>query len=429
MSDSKKTYGRLVIVAIFLCTMVNYLDRVNISVTAPMMSKEYGWDTTRLGIVFSSFFWGYFLLQLPGGWLADRYGGRRILFGSSLLWAVFTFLTAFPSNLLGLSAVRAGLGAAEAPNFPALTPFIARHLPKHLVSRILGFNFSAIALGPFVGTPFAAFCVIHWGWRSVFYTFAGMSLIWAVLWIWVTNRAGMTDATGAEAEPDAAAGTGQAIFEKPFSKLEVWGSSVAWYCTSYVFYFFVLWLPTYFMKVRGMSAAEMAGFATVPWLVLFITMNVAGYFVDIVKQRSKHSIFWRRMIFAGGFAWSAVFLFPLQHATTSTEAVALICIAFLGLGWTWPVAFALPIEYAPAKAGVVTGFMNSWGQIAGISAPIITGAVIAGGTWGMAFFITAAVSLLGTVLVAGTSHYSTGAPPSDAVRPLHGAATVGSKHA
>src|ERR1039458_8693831 len=107
MSESRNRYSWIVVLAIFLGTMINYLDRVNISVTAPIMSTEYGWNTANLGIIFSSFFWGYFLLQLPGGWLADRYGGGRLLFGSSLLWTIFTFLTAFPSNLIVLSGVRA----------------------------------------------------------------------------------------------------------------------------------------------------------------------------------------------------------------------------------------------------------------------------------------------------------------------------------
>jgi len=410
ISEARKKYTWTVVLAIFLCTMVNYLDRVNISVTAPVMSKEYGWDTTSLGLIFSSFFWGYFLLQLPGGWLSDKFGGGRLLFGSSLLWAVFTFLTAIPSNLIVLSGVRAALGAGEAVNFPAQTAFIGRHLPKRMVSRIMGFNFSAIALGPFIGTPLSVYFMTNWGWRSVFYAMGAMSLAWALFWFWLTRWAGMTDETVTSVNQGEAmqARASEAIFEKPLTKVEVWGSSMSWYCCSYVFYFFAFWLPTYFVKARGMSVEQMAGFATIPWLVLFFTMNVAGHVVDIIKQKSAHSIFWRRMIFAAGFAWAAVFIFPLQHATTGGGAVLLICVAFMGLGWSWPVAFALPIEYAPAKAGVVTGFMNAWGQVAGITAPLITGAVIAGGNWEWAFIITAFISIMGTALVAGTSHYSTG---------------------
>jgi len=410
VNTSKRAASWLIVFMLFMGALVNYIDRVNISVTAPMMIKEYGWDTASLGIVFSSFFWGYFLLQIPAGWLADKYGGRRILFGSSILWAALTFLTAFPGNIFGLTAVRAMLGASEASNNPAQASFIGRHLPRALVGRIQGFTHSAISLGPLIATPLAVYCITQWGWRSVYYVFAGLSLLWALAWFWTTKATGMTDDAVAErgAKELAEARTKDGIFENPLSRAEVWGSSMAWFNNSYVFYFFLFWLPTYFVKARGMSVQEMAGLATIPWLVLFCTMNFGGWVVDVIKRKSKHSIFWRRMVFAGGFVWSAIFIYPLQSVETSGQAVVLISLAFLGLGWTWPVASALPIEYAPRKAGLITGFMNSWGQVAGIVAPIITGAVIAGGKWDKAFLVAAVISLLGALLVAIPSRYSTG---------------------
>ncbi len=407
-----------IIFAIFLCTVINYIDRVNISIAAPDMIKEYGWSTTSLGIVFSSFFWGYFLLQMPMGWLADKYGGRKILFGSSVSWAVFTLFSAFPSNITVLSAVRAALGAGEAANFPAQASFIGKYLPKHLFSRIQGFNLSAMPVGGLVATPIAVYAMTTWGWRSVFYIFAGLSLLWGVWWMWLTKRAGMTD----EAPPVAEAGTlqpassqdaaSEGIFEHPMKQLEVWGSSLVWYSGAYIFYFFLMWLPTYFVKARGLSNAEMAQVVTITWAVLFVMMNVAGYLVDIVRKKSKHNIFWRRMILAGALVWASIFIFLLQYAQTSKEAVILICIAFVGLSFQWPVAFALPIDYAPKKSGVITAFMNVWGQVAGILAPLITGYVITGGQWDKAFLVTAVFALLGAILVAFTSRYSTGVKPA-----------------
>ena len=424
MMPGRKLGAYAAVLVLFLGALVNYIDRVNISVTAPMMVKEFGWTTASLGIVFSSFFWGYTLLQIPAGWLADRYGGRRILFGSSLLWALTTFLTAFPANLMTLTAVRAALGATEASNNPAQAAFIARHLPRALVGRVQGFTHSAISMGPFLATPLAVLCITNWGWRSVYFVFAGISLLWAAAWFLTTKLTGMTDklpaALGAQ-EARESAKRDQGIFARPLHSIEVWGSSVAWFNNSYVFYFFLMWLPTYLVKARGMSVEEMAGFATIPWLVLFCTMNFGGWVVDVIKRKSTHSIFWRRMVYAGGFVWCGIFILPLQNVTTSGQAVLLICLAFLGLGWTWPSACALPIEYAPRKSGLVTGFMNSWGQVAGILAPIITGWVIADGRWGKAFLVAAIVSLSGALLVALPSRYSTGAtgraapPPGGAV--------------
>lgn len=416
----KKTPVRLavLVVVIFLCTLVNYIDRVNISLAAPAMIEEYGWDSTSLGLVFSSFFWGYLLLQMPSGWLADRFGGRRVMFGSILLWGAFTLLTTAPKSILGLSVVRAGLGAAEAPNMPALTALIGRHLPRRIMSRVLGFNFSAIALGPLVATPLAVLVMVEWGWRAVFYASAALTLLLAGLWWWATWLAGVTDEAeargqgeetpGDEAPRDEAA----ALTERPFRSPEVWGFSVAWFSTSYVFYFFMFWLPTWLVQAKGMALEAMAGLAVIPWLVLFVMMNVAGFLIDILKRRSRHALFWRRMIYAGAFVWCAAFLWPLQQVQSPATAVALISLAFVGLSFTWPVAYSLPIEYAPRKAGVITAFLNSWGQVAGILAPLVTGAVVAGGAWDRAFLVTTGVAAGGALLVGLTSRYSTGARPA-----------------
>jgi ACS family glucarate transporter-like MFS transporter len=412
-NDKAKPYG-WIIFAIFLCTVVNYVDRVNISIAAPEMIKEYGWSTAKLGVVFSSFFWGYLILQLPMGWLADKYGGRRILFGSAVSWAVFTLMTAFPSSILGLSTVRAALGAGEAANFPAQASFIGRFLPKRLVSRIQAFNLSAMTVGALAATPLAVYAMTHWGWRSVFYLFAGLSLLWGVWWMWLTTRAGMTDDAHIESasdKPQAADVEREAIFENPLRRLEVWGSSLVWYSGAYVFYFFLMWLPTYFVKARGLSPREMASVVTITWSVLFVMMNVAGYLVGLVRQRCVHNIFWRRMILVGALVWASVCIYFLQYATTSREAVVLICVGFVGLAFQWPVAWALPIEYAPKKSGIITAFMNIWGQVAGIVAPLITGYVIIGGNWSKAFLVTAMFALMGAILVGVTSRYSTGVKP------------------
>jgi ACS family glucarate transporter-like MFS transporter len=412
-SKSPVRLGVLVVV-IFLCTLVSYIDRVNISVTAPQMIEEYGWDTKSLGVVFSSFFWGYLLLQIPSGWLADKYGGRRIMFGSTLLWAVFTFLTTLPASILGMSAVRAALGAAEAPNMPALTSLIGKHLPRRFLSRILAFNFSAIALGPLVATPLAVFFMVNYGWRSVFYASAALTLALALVWWWVTKWAGVTDAPPADAPTAEAAAVPPPLVDKPFRSLEVWGFSLAWFNNAYVFYFIMFWLPIYLTKAKGFTLQEMAGLAVIPWLVLFVMMNVAGYFIDMIKRRSRHSLFWRRMIFAAAFVWCAAFLFPLQYVQTGEQAVTLISIAFVGLAWNWPIAYSLPIEYSAEKAGIITGLLNSWGQVAGILAPIITGIVVADGDWSRAFLVAAVITLAGALVVGLTSRYSTGVSPKEA---------------
>ncbi|MCF8565155.1 MFS transporter [Alicyclobacillus tolerans] len=399
-----------IVFVIFLGTMMNYMDRVNISLTGPAILKEFGWTTATLGVLLSSFFWGYFLLQIPGGWLADKFGGRRVMIVSGFWWAVFTALTAIPRSQGLLMGIRAGLGAGEAVNFPAGTSIFARWLPPKVVARVQGLNLSATALGPLFATPLAVFLITTWGWRSVFYVFAVFSAIWAFAWWGVTKRAGLKDIPDKQlpvAEDQAQLAPPKDFLEKPLSSLEVWGSSIAWFSNSYVFYFLITFLPTYFVKAQHVSVQSLDILGTVPWLVLFIMMNVAGWIADYVGRVSSHSIFWRRMMYAGAFVWAGVFMFLAKGATSGTSAVILISLAVAGLAFTWPVAWALPVIYSHSKAGILSGFMNAWGQVAGILAPIITGVVASTGNWSLAFIWVAVFSLLGAVVVAGTTRRST----------------------
>jgi hypothetical protein len=202
--------------------------------------------------------------------------------------------------------------------------------------------------------------------------------------------------------------SGLAIFENPFREIEVWGFSISWFANAYVFSFIVMWLPMYLVKGRGMSVADMAIFGSVPWAFLFVMMNVAGYIVDWVKNSTKHNIFWRRMIYACGYLVCAAFTLMMQTVETSQMAVIYICGSFAGLAFTWPVSFALPIEYAGSKAGITTGFMQTWGVSAGIISPLITGAVAQRGDWGQAFWWAAVFAIAGVVVVLATSRYNTG---------------------
>jgi ACS family glucarate transporter-like MFS transporter len=395
-----------IVLMIFLGTMLNYMDRVNISVAAPGMMKEFGWDAAVLGVVLSSFFWGYFLLQIPAGWLADKFGGRRLMTIAGYLWSIFTVLTPFSRSTGLLAAVRAALGAGEALNLPAVTSLIARWLPPKATARMQGLSLSATALGALIATPLSVFFITHWGWQSVFYFFAAITLIWTVLWQVVTKRAGLPDvpekeasSTGVEAQPD--------FIEKPLRSVEVWGSSVAWFSNSYIYYFLLTFLPTYFVKAQHVSIEGLALLGTIPWAVLFIMMNVAGWISDRIAQHSKHSIFWRRMMYAGAYIWAASFMLVAKGATNGNSAVLFISIAVFGLSFTWPNAWSLPVVYSRSKAGLLSGFMNAWGQVAGILAPLITGYAAAAGHWDTAFVWVAAFAFLGAALILATSKWST----------------------
>jgi MFS family permease len=150
-----------------------------------------------------------------------------------------------------------------------------------------------------------------------------------------------------------------------------------------------------------------------------------GYIVDLIKTKTKHHIFWRRILFSVALAWSAVFVLLMQTASTPIMAVIYLCVAFVALGSSWPICWVLPIEYGGPKAGLVGGLMNSWGQLAGILTPLITGYLVSGGEWERAFWFAAAAAFVGAIVLAGTSNYNTGVKESDAASALPDHVSVG----
>ena len=145
------------VIFFFLSNLICYMDRVNISVTAPVIMKEFGWNEAALGVILSSFFWGYTLLQIPGGWLADRFGGKRILSMGVLWWSLFTMLTPLARSVGGMTAMRALMGIGEGVNFPSVQSMTAKWIPAGERSRVSGFTLSGVSVGNIIAFPLAAF--------------------------------------------------------------------------------------------------------------------------------------------------------------------------------------------------------------------------------------------------------------------------------
>jgi nitrate/nitrite transporter NarK len=157
-----------------------------------------------------------------------------------------------------------------------------------------------------------------------------------------------------------------------------------------------------------MSIEDMAIFGTLPWAFLLVTCLAWGVIADVIKAKIKHHVFWRRIVFSVALVWSGIFILLMPTASTSIEAVIYLCIAFIGFGSGWAICWALPIEYAGAQAGLVSGFMNCWGQLAGILVPLIIGYLVSDGHWDHAFWFTAGMTFVGAIVLAGTSRYNTG---------------------
>src|ERR1700693_4343298 len=173
------------VVLLLLCLMylITYLDRVSLANTATVIMKEYGFSKATMGVIFSAFIWAYALFQVPGGWLGDRFGPRRVLSSIMAYRTVIAILTTMVTGFYSLWGIRFLLGVGEAGAFLTATRAMQMGYPRDERAFVQGISHAASRFGAAIGPPIAVGIMIHYGWLSVFYVIGVLSLIWAVLYL------------------------------------------------------------------------------------------------------------------------------------------------------------------------------------------------------------------------------------------------------
>lgn len=234
---------------VFLC-FVSFVicncDRINISVAILPMAKYYGWSQTTVGIIQSAFFWGYVLTQIPGGYLADKYGGKQVLAAGVVVWSAMTLLTpiAASTNIGVLLLTRALLGVGEGVAMPAMNNMISKWVPETERSRSLSLTYSGMYLGSVVGLLLCPAFIVAFGWQSVFYIFGGLGFFWWAVWQFWTKSTPEQSTTMSEREREyinASISTGSSKSHLPtsvpwkllFSKKATWAIIVAHFCATW----------------------------------------------------------------------------------------------------------------------------------------------------------------------------------------------------
>ncbi len=395
-----------IILFFFTCTLILYIDRVSISVVAPVLMKEFGWDEAMMGTILSAFFVGYLFTQLPGGLIADRFGGKGILGFAVLWWSALTFITPFARTVPLMIAARIGLGIGEGVTPPALYSMTARWIPAGERSRVIAFNLTGVYLGLMIAFPVAVWLMTTWGWPWVFYTFGLLGIVWAVLWYFLVTSRPEDHPTISPAElvyiqqdrpqADPVETVPWRLF---FSSSAFWALLVGQFCALWTWYMFLTWMPIYLVNVWGFSLQEMGLYLMLPYLVMLIIANTAGWIADGLIHRGVSPTVVRKSFQGLSFAGSALCLLLLS-ATTS-QWLALLYIT-LGLGAVALSAAGFLVNHldiGPRYAGVLMGIANTVGTIPGILAPIVTGFIIqATGSWDLVFQLAAGISGVGLVV-------------------------------
>ena len=367
-------------------TMINYLDRTLLSVAAPSMTKELGIDAATMGLVFSAFSWSYALAQLPGGVFLDRFGVRLTYFLSVGFWSVFTVLQGFATGLASLVTFRLGLGAAEAPCFPANSRVLVSWFPQKERARANSVYSVGMYFGIAFMSPLLFWVTANWGWRSLFTIVGFIGLVFAAVWYSLYRDPGQ-HRTVNQAELDhIAEGGGGALSERtPFSWKDVgWllkqrqivGASIGQFATNSTLVFFLTWFPTYLATERHMSFIKVGFYAVLPFIAASIGVLCGGQISDAIVRRTGSATLGRKLPIVAGLLMSSTIV-TAAFVQSNEVVIAVMSVAFFGqgmsnLGWT------LISDVAPKKlVGLTGGLFNFCTNLAGIVTPIVIGFVIA----------------------------------------------------
>jgi MFS transporter, ACS family, D-galactonate transporter len=395
---------------IFLVVIINLIDRTTLSIAMPTISKEFDLSPAMQGLLLSAFFWSYALLQVPGGWLIDRLGPRALVAGSTVLWGLFQAAAGAATGATSLLVARVGLGAAEAPLFPAGAKLAARWLGSKERGRGAVFMDSGAPLGAAFGGVIISMLILHLGsWRLAFVVAGVVTIVLGgVAWRYLRNTpAEHSGVNAAELAliSDHNAGTAQQTIEviEPIRAQSLAGLLVGRTAWAMINFGLLTWGPSYLAQARGLDLKQM-GFAT---FAIFLCGMFGSLFAGITADALISRGYTRRAVYRwllgiSGLAILASFL-ALPHVADPIAAVAILSGTLFFLYWG-SLYWSLPTVLAPhEKVGVIGGLMNFAGSSSGIAVPLITGGLLqlTGSYFAVLMFFAGCAGLyvLGTLMI------------------------------
>jgi MFS family permease len=368
---------------------INYVDRGALPTAVHLVQGDLRLTNTQLGLLMSAFFWTYTLLQIPVGWLAERYGAHRILAAGLTIWASATILTGFVHSFAALLVLRLLLGLGESSGFPSAAKILAAIVPPKGLGTANGIIALGYLSGPVVGTIVGGLLMAHFGWRSAFWVFGALSLLWLLPW---SRVAGEVRAAVRPSAEDAT--TWWMILKQP----SLWGTSLGLFSSNYVFYFMLTWLPTYLQTERGFSLIGMAWVATSAYLVNAVSAFIGGWAIDRFLARGGSANVAYKSVMAVAHLGFVACMLAMAMGSPKLALIGLFIYQAL-CGVSSPGVYAMcEILAGPRASGRWVGIQNSLGNLPGIAAPWLTGYIIdITGHYTNAFVVAAAVSVLGLI--------------------------------
>lgn len=402
------------LVLISLMYLITYLDRVNISTAAPVISKEFGFDKITMGVIFSAFGWAYAMFQVPGGWLGDRFGARNVLTTIVGYWSIMTAATAVASGATSFMVLRFLFGMGEAGAFPGATRAMQLWYPRHERGFVQGVTHSASRLGAAIAPPVVVLIMTTLGWRSVFIICGAIGILWSVLWYFAYRNLPEEHKLVNEAELKYIRGTDDQgnvkqanVAKKPkvpwglvLKSPNMWAIMLAYFTYVYCLWIFLSWLPSYLVEFRHFTLLKVGFLASLPLVAGVVGDTVGGLATDWLLARTGNIKLARRSVAITGMLGCALFIVPAAMTEDAYTAVICLTASMFFLECTIGPSWAVPMDIGGEHSGTVSGMMNMAGNIGGALSPIVFGVLVQFGSWQAPFVVAASLLVIGSAIWA-----------------------------
>jgi len=388
VESSRLQLGGAVLALLALAIFINYVDRGNLATAAPLIKSDLRLTNVQYGLLVSAFFWIYTPGQIMAAWLIQKINAYRTLAIGLAVWSIATIASGLAGGFVTLLLFRVLLGIGESAGFPASSKLLAQNLTPERLGKANGLVSSGIYLGPAVGTFGGGLLIAHAGWRVLFIAFGAISMLWLIPWRMSTR------ALSHQAQADVSAT--EPSFRELLSKRQLWGASIGHFCSNYPFYMVLSWLPLYLVQSQGYSITAMAQLCGVVYALATIACFGGGWLADRwIAGGADTSKVRMVMICAVPITWVPCMMACALGSARMAIAGLLISSVAMGLGGCNLYVIAQTLA-GPRASGKWVGVQNAIGNLAGIVAPVITGALIDWtGRYSVGFLVAGAIALSG----------------------------------
>jgi ACS family D-galactonate transporter-like MFS transporter len=403
---------------LLLATTINYVDRSNLSIVAPFLSKELGLDPVQMGLLFSAFAWSYAIANLPGGYLVDRFGSRLVYGVAQLAWSAATLAIGLVNGFAALLALRFAVGLAEAPAFPVNNRVVSTWFPQCERGRATSVYSSGQYIGSALLSPLLFWMATHHGWRSVFWFTGIAGILSAIVWFSVYREPRESRRANAEELEVIAAGgalTAMAPREhvswpqvlRLLRERQVWALGLGKFAVMSSVYFLLTWFPTYLVRERGLTSLKAGAATSLPYIAATIGVLIGGVWSDWLLRRGAGISAARKIPIVSGFLGASCIIL-VNYTEGSALALTILTLAYFAQGIS-SNSWSIIAEVAPRNLmGMCGGIINFAGHLAGIVTPIVIGFILretGSFEWVLAFVSLASiVGALSYTVVIGKIH-------------------------